>query len=90
MSDPAPDVVVGDVVRRRIGAGSKSDHDAVVVTTGERTLLLRRRGGNAFADPTLDDLVGKRVRLEGTATETTFLIDQVAVVARSDPPRQQQ
>ena len=48
MSDTASDVVVGDVVRTRIGAGSKSDHDAVVVDTGSQTLLLRRRGGNAY------------------------------------------
>ena len=35
----ASDVVEGDVVRKRIGAGSKSDHDAVVLDTGTQTLL---------------------------------------------------
>ena len=90
MSETAPDVVVGDVVRRRIGAGSKTDHDAVVLDTSDRTFLLRRRGGNAFADPALDELVGRRVRLEGTATDTTFLIDQVTVLDRSNPPPEQQ
>jgi hypothetical protein len=74
------DVVEGDVTRRRIGAGTKSDHDAVVLETGDRTLALRRRGGNAFADPALDALVGRHVRLQGTATDTTFLIDAVDVV----------
>ena len=86
MSDTAADVVVGDVVRKRMGAGSKSDHDAVVLETGTGTLLLRRRGGNAFADPALDELVGRRVRLEGTATATTFLIDAVTVLGTEDPP----
>jgi hypothetical protein len=90
VSDQAPDVVVGDVVRKRIGGGSKTDHDAVVLDTGAQTLLLRRRGGNAFADPALDELVGRRVRLEGTATETTFLIDAVTVLDAENPPRQQQ
>ncbi len=85
MSDAVPDVVTGDVVRRRIGAGSKSERDAVVIATGDETLILRRRGGNAFSDPALDALVGKRVRLEGTATDTTFLIDRVEVIDR--PPR---
>ncbi|HKA02955.1 MAG TPA: hypothetical protein VKD67_01460, partial [Acidimicrobiales bacterium] len=66
MNDAGPDVVTGDVVRRRIGAGSKSERDAVVLDTGDRILILRRRGGNAFSDPALDALVGRRVRLEGT------------------------
>jgi hypothetical protein len=82
-----PDVVEGDVVRRRIGGGSKSDHDAVVLETPERSLILRRRGGNAFADPALDALVGQRVRLEGTATDTTFLIDTATVLDPPEPPR---
>jgi len=90
VTDTAPDVVVGDVVRTRIGAGSKTDHDAVVLDMGDQTLVLRRRGGNAFADPALDELVGRRVRLEGTATDTTFLIDQVTVLGPSDAAPQQQ
>ena len=90
MTGVVPDVVVGDVVRRRVGGGSKSDHDAVVVDTGEQTLILRRRGGNAFSDPAVDALVGQRVRLEGTATDTTFLIDDVTVLDRPEPPPRRQ
>jgi hypothetical protein len=82
VSDAVPDVVTGDVVRRRIGAGSKSEHDAVVIDTGDETLILRRRGGNAFSDPVLEALVGTRVRLEGTATDTTFQIDRIDVIGR--------
>jgi hypothetical protein len=90
VSDAGPDVVTGDVVRRHIAAGSKSERDAVVLDTGDRTLILRRRGGNAFSDPALDALVGKRVRLEGTATDTTFLIERFDVVDPPERPRGQQ
>jgi hypothetical protein len=86
VTDAVPDVVVGDVVRRRIGAGSKSDRDAVVLETGDATLILRRRGGNAFSDPALDALVGQRVRLVGTGTDTTFLIDRFEVIDQPERP----
>jgi hypothetical protein len=70
------DIVEGNVVRRRVGAGSKSERDAVVIDTADTSFVLRRQGGNAFADPDLDALVGRRVRLEGTAMATTFVIDR--------------
>ena len=71
----AGDVVEGDIVRRLVGAGSKSEREAVVLDTPERSYLLRRREGNPFADPVLDQLVGQRLRLVGTALDTTFVID---------------
>jgi hypothetical protein len=74
------DVVEGEVVRRLVGAGSKSEREAVVLDTPERTYLLRRREGNPFADPVLNELVGQRLRLEGTALETTFVIDRWTAV----------
>jgi hypothetical protein len=70
------DIVEGDVVRRRMGVGSKSERDAVVIDTGDATFVLRRRGGNAFADPQLDALVGRRARLEGTSMSATFVVDR--------------
>jgi hypothetical protein len=70
----------GDLVRRRVGSGSKSERDAVMLETVDRDYIVRRRGENAFADPVLDALVGQHVRLEGTATETTFLVDRVELV----------
>ena len=64
------DVVEGDVVRRRVGEGSKSERDAVMLDTADASFVLRRRGGNAFSDPQLDALVGRRARLEGTSMTT--------------------
>ena len=55
----------GKVERRRVGGGSKSEHDAVVLTTKDGVYTLRRRGGHAFEDPVLDSLVGKELEFEG-------------------------
>jgi hypothetical protein len=76
----AYDVAEGDVVRRRICVGSKSERDAVILEMGDHFVALRRRGGNAFSDPALDVLVGHHVRVRGTATATTFLIDRYDVM----------
>jgi hypothetical protein len=64
----------GLVVRKRVSAGSKSDREAVVLQTGEAELVLRREGGNAFADPELDKLVGRRIRGTGRRAGYTFIM----------------
>lgn len=71
------EAVLGTVERRRVGAGSKSDHTAVVLNEGggRAPLILRRRGGNAFQDDELERLVGKRIAGHGARTSTTFLLD---------------
>jgi hypothetical protein len=62
----------GSVERRRIGTGSKSDHDAVVLVTGGRTLVLRRRGGHAFQDSALDALVGRTLEFDGEVLDNVL------------------
>jgi hypothetical protein len=62
----------GTVERRRVGGGSKSEHDAVVLATGDAVYALRRRGGHAFEDPVLDALVGKELEFEGLLQDNVF------------------
>ena len=64
----------GTVVRKLFGRGSKSEHEAVVLETGEDDLVLRREGGNAFADPELDKLVGQRIRGTGRRAGYTLIL----------------
>jgi len=64
----------GLVVKKRFGAGSKSDREAVVLQTGDGELVLRREGGNAFSDPELDKLVGHRIRGVGHRAGYTFIM----------------
>ena len=64
----------GLVQRRVVAKGSKSERQAITLVTPERELILRRRGGNAFEDAALDDLVGKRVAFDGVAHGTTLIV----------------
>jgi hypothetical protein len=64
----------GDVVRKAVAAGSKSERSAVVLRTDNGDFVLRIVGGNAFADQRLDALVGTRIRAEGELNGTTLLM----------------
>ena len=64
----------GEVVKKVVAARSKSEHAAVVLVTSDGELLLRRAGGNAFRDPELDALVGKRICGQGDLAGTTFIL----------------
>jgi hypothetical protein len=65
----------GSVVRKKVAGGSKSEHEAIVLKTaaGEE-YLLRRLGGNAFADPQLDELVGSSITGAGNLAGQTFIL----------------
>lgn len=62
----------GRVEQRRVGRGSKSEHDAVVLVTEGGSYTLRRRGGHAFKDPVLATLVGKELEFEGVLLDNTL------------------
>ena len=58
--------LTGKVVKKRFGAGSKSDHNAVYLSlTDGSSFKLRIPGGNPFQDPHLDGLVGKSITAFG-------------------------
>ena len=65
-------------MKRPFGAGTKSEHDAVMLVTKDGEYVLRRQGGNAFQDPALEKLVGKKVQVTGTVTGYTLLVSDCA------------
>ena len=65
----------GTVFKKIFARGSKSEHEAVCLRTGEEEFVLRRRGGNAFSDPALDKLVGKEIEADGEVVGHTLLLD---------------
>jgi len=75
-----PIEVSGQVTKHLAAKGSKSERQATFLETDEGTYLLRRRGGNPFADSKLDDLVGKRVRAKGILTEHTLIMSDWDVI----------
>ena len=55
----------GTVVLRVVNRGSKSEHEAAFLDTGEQSLRLKRLSAPPFHDPVLARLAGQRIRCEG-------------------------
>ncbi|NTV32887.1 MAG: hypothetical protein HGA74_01080 [Deltaproteobacteria bacterium] len=64
--------ISGRVVKKRLYAGTKSEHEGLVLVTAEGEFKLLRKGGNPFWDETLAELEGKEIEAEGTLRETRF------------------
>jgi hypothetical protein len=70
----------GKVVRQQVSAGSKSEHEAVVLLTSQGPLKLRRSGGNPFRDPELEKLVGHEIDCDGELHQGQLLMTRCNVV----------
>jgi hypothetical protein len=70
----------GKVSRGVYAKGSKSEREALFVDTGEGRFVLRRKGGPAFADPTLERYYGHEVECDGFLVGRTLLAERIAVV----------
>lgn len=67
----------GKVVKKRVSKGSKSERDAVLLEDDAgHEHVLRRKGGNPFADDVLDSLVGKKIRCKGVQTGNTVIMTE--------------
>ena len=73
MSSEAPVRLRGAVTRQRVRQGTAGAHEAVVLHTdaGEE-LILQRVSGNPFSDPETNNLVGRRVTVEGYRMNKIF------------------
>ena len=71
--------MAGQVIRKRINVGSKSDHEAVVLVCAQGEFKLRRRGGPAFVDEALDARVGQRISASGIVSAGQFIVDDYQV-----------
>jgi hypothetical protein len=70
----------GQVMRKRVNPGSKSDHEAVVIVSARGEFKLRRQGGPPFGDADLHALVGKRIRAAGIVSAGQFIASQIDVL----------
>jgi hypothetical protein len=83
MGSSAPeriDGLIGIVARGEYGRGSKSEHEAVYLESGEARYLLRRKAGPAYGDDELESLVGRRVECAGFLLGTTLLAETIRIV----------
>ena len=69
--------VDGFVRRQVVDQGSKSERDAVVLDTeGGDSYVLRRKGGPAFGDGQLDDLVGQSISATGVGMNQVLIMEK--------------
>ena len=71
--------LTGKVTKGNFSKGSKSEHTAMYLETKEGSYVLRRAGGNPFADPALQKLEGKTVTAKGILDNNTFYAREVKV-----------
>jgi hypothetical protein len=71
---------VGKVDKKLFGAGSKSEHDAIMLETTEGAFVLRRVGGNPFSDPQVDQLLGKTIRCQAEKSDYTLTMSDWTVL----------
>ena len=64
----------GIVVLRVVNRGSKSEHEAVFLDTGEQSLRLKRASAPPFHDPVLARLAGQRIRCKGQLANGMLLL----------------
>lgn len=73
--DPKQIELSGSVVRQGMNGGSKSENDAVALKGDDgSTYLLRKQGGPAFGDESLDSLVGSDLTVNGLAIGNTLIM----------------
>ena len=70
----------GTVQRRRLSAGSKSEHEGLVLVTESGEYALRRQGGNPFWDESLAPLEGMRIECDGLLRGTQLIITRWRVL----------
>jgi hypothetical protein len=75
--------LTGLVIKAPFALGSKSEREAILLDTGDKRYVLRRDGGNAFFDPVLEQLVGRKIRGAGRVAGYTFLLSDWAEVRHS-------
>ncbi|NJK96855.1 MAG: hypothetical protein HC905_19810 [Bacteroidales bacterium] len=66
--------LTGTVETGNFGKGSKSEHTAVYIRTGEGIYRLREKGGNPFENESLKQFVGKTIKAEGTLDKYYFSV----------------
>ena len=70
-------LISGKIVKKTFAAGSKSEHEAIYIQTGEAEYVLRKTGDNPFENNMLQSLVGKKVWADGSLKDTIFLTTKV-------------
>ena len=67
----------GKVVMKKTSEGSKSERNAVLLQTENKSYILRKLGGNPFKDASLEILAGKSITATGILDRNLFLAKEI-------------
>ncbi len=70
----------GRVIKKLFYAGTKSEHEGLVLVTTDGEFKLQRKGGNPFWDEIVGELEGKEIECEGTLRETRFIMSHWTIL----------
>ena len=76
----ADKTLTGLVITKKVNIGSKSEHMAVCLETGNKTYQLRRAGGNPFFDEELQAFIGKKIKGTGIIEDSLFIANDIKEV----------
>ena len=72
--------IQGHVTKKKLYAGSKSEHEGLVLVTPQGEYKLRRQGGNPFSDEDLTPLEGKEIECEGLLRGNQFIMTRWKII----------
>jgi hypothetical protein len=72
--------VTGLVSRAPFAPGSKSEQQAIWLDSSVGRFVLRRKGGPAFGDKSLEKYVGKQVSCDGFIVGYTLLAEKIKIL----------
>lgn len=67
----------GKVVMKKTSEGSKSERNAVLLQTENKSYVLRKMGGNPFKDTSLEIFAGKSITATGILDRNLFLAKEI-------------
>ena len=70
----------GHVTKKLLYAGTKSEHEGIVLKSSQGEFKLRRKGGNPFWDEAIAYLEGKEIEGEGVIRKNQFIMDHWEVI----------
>ncbi|SPD74671.1 hypothetical protein PITCH_A290055 [uncultured Desulfobacterium sp.] len=73
-------ILRGRVTKKLLYAGTKSEHEGIVLITSQGGFKLRRKSGNPFWDEDLAQLEGKEIEGQGIIRGGQFILDHWKIV----------
>ena len=68
----------GKVIKQRVSRGSKSEHAAYALDTGDKQYTLRMKGGPAFGDDFFAKYLGEEIEVEGVVTGKSVIVNEIS------------